>query len=205
MCSVVFFFWKGSDLLKNHNYLVRLVLCALFAAILCICSPLTIPIGPIPFSMAIFAVMLCGVVLDWRSAIISVLVYLALGLFLPIFSGGKTGLSALPGPTGGYIWSYLLMIPVIFLIEQIPFRFPLGDILAAFLGCVAAIAVCYLCGTIQFCFIAGVRFQKALSVCVIPFAPFDLLKAAAASLLGVSLRKILLRMGYLTSGHISNS
>lgn len=180
--------------MKSHARLVRLVLCALFAAVLCICSSLSIPIGPIPFSMGIFAVMLCAVVLDWKSALSSVFVYLVLGLFLPIFSGGKTGVTAIPGPTGGYIWSYLLMVPIIAWIGGMG-RKPIGEVIASVLGCVAAILVCYLCGTVQYSLFAGVGLKKALAVCVIPFAPYDLLKAILASLLGVSLRRILNRMG----------
>lgn len=180
--------------MKSHAYLVRLILCALFAAVLCICSSLSIPVGPIPFSMGIFAVMLCAVVLDWKSALAAVFVYLALGLFLPIFSGGRTGVAAIPGPTGGYIWSYLLMVPLIGWIGGRSRRMP-GALLTSALGCAAAILVCYLCGTVQYSLFAGVSLQKALAVCVIPFVPYDLLKALIASLLGVSLRRILNRMG----------
>ena len=171
--------------MKSHARLVRLVLCALFAAVLCICSSLSIPIGPIPFSMGIFAVMLCSVVLDWKSALTSVFVYLVLGLFLPIFSGGKTGVAAIP---------YLLMVPIIAWIGGMG-RKPIGEVIASVLGCVAAILVCYLCGTVQYSLFAGVGLKKALAVCVIPFAPYDLLKAILASLLGVTLRRILNRMG----------
>ena len=32
--------------------------CAVFAAILCICCPIAIPIGPIPITLSVFAVML---------------------------------------------------------------------------------------------------------------------------------------------------
>ena len=98
----------------KHTKIQKLTTCAVFAAILCLLSPIALPLGgPVPFALQIFGVMLCAVTLDWATGQISVLVYLLLGLFLPIFSGGNTGLSASPGPTGGYIWSYLLMVPVI--------------------------------------------------------------------------------------------
>ena len=88
--------------------------CAIFAALLCIFSPITLPIGPIPVSMGIFAVMLTGIVLGWKKGAVSVLIYLLIGLCgLPLFSGGKSGFAAFMGPTGGYVWSYVLMVMVI--------------------------------------------------------------------------------------------
>lgn len=175
-----------------HEKLLRTVTAALFAAFLCAVSPVAIPIsGPIPFALQIFAVMLCAVTLDWATAQLAVFVYLALGLFLPIFSRGNTGLSAIPGPTGGYIWSYLLMVPVIALLRRLHGGKRWQQYAAAFGGCVLGIALCYLCGTAQFCLVTGNSFRKALSVCVVPFVGFDLLKAVAAAILGVELERIL--------------
>ena len=177
--------------MRSHQTLVRLIVSAVFAAILCICSPVSIPVGPIPLTLSVFAVLLCGVALDWRCAFGAVLVYLALGLFLPVFSGGNTGLSALPGPTGGYIWSYLLMIPVVRGFSSIPARSRAAEYWFAFLGCAAAVMVCYLCGTLQFSMISGRSFRESAAVCVLPFIWADLAKCLAASLLGVALRRML--------------
>ena len=178
----------------SHEKLFRLVICAIFAAFLCICSPITIPLGPVPFAMQIFAVMLCAVTLDWISAQLAVLVYLLLGLVLPLFSGGNTGLTAMVGPTGGYIWSYLLMVPVIRALCSVPAKQRWAQYALALAGCLPAIVLCYLCGTIQFSLLTGTAFRDALAVCVIPFVGFDLLKALLAALLGVELRHALERI-----------
>lgn len=175
-----------------HEKLQRMTTAAIFAAFLCVISPLVIPLsGAVPFALQIFAVMLCAVTLDWGTAQLAVLLYLLLGLFLPLFSGGNTGLSAIPGPTGGYIWSYLLMVPVIALFRRVPTKKRWQEYAAAFCGCLLAIALCYLCGTVQFSLVSGNSFGKSLSVCVVPFIGFDLLKAAAAAVLGVELGYIL--------------
>jgi Uncharacterized conserved protein len=178
----------------SHAKLRRMLLCAIFAAFLCLLSPVVVPVGPVPFAMQIFAVMLCAVTLDWFSAQTAVLVYLLLGLFLPLFSGGNTGAAALAGPTGGYLWSYLLMVPVICLFCAIPVKRRRSAYALALLGCLPALGLCYLCGTLQFCFVTGTGFRRALSLCVAPFVGFDLLKALAASLLGVELRRRLARL-----------
>ena len=180
--------------MKTHQTIKEMVLCALFAAILCICSPLSIPIGPVPLTLSVFAVLLCAVTLKLRTAWLSVAVYLVLGLFLPLFSGGRNGLAAMTGVTGGYIWSYLLMVPVVRAFAGAPVReaarYPL-----CLLGCVLAVGVCYMFGTAQFSLVAGGGVHHAVEVCVLPFVLPDLAKAACASALGLALRRILDRLG----------
>ena len=44
---------------KRKGYLQRLTVCALFAAMLCVVSPIAIPLGPIPISLGLFGVLLC--------------------------------------------------------------------------------------------------------------------------------------------------
>ena len=177
----------------NHIKLVRLTTSAVFAAVLCLISPVTVPLGPnmVPFALQIFAVMLCAVTLDWATAQISVLVYLLLGLFLPIFSSGNTGITAITGVTGGYIWSYLLMVPVIRMCHSIPTKKRWTEYLFSMLGCLIGIAVCYCCGTVQYSIQTNTDIPQALSICVLPFIGFDLLKALVATLLGVQLARVL--------------
>ena len=177
--------------MKSHKALVEMALCAVFAAILCICSPISVPVGPVPVSLQVFAVLLCAVTLNLRPALISVAVYLGLGLFLPLFSGGNTGLAALPGPTGGYIWSFVLMVPLVRLLASLGKDRGWTAYAAAFGGCVVAVALCYLCGTVQFSLVTNNSFAHSLRLCVIPFILPDLAKSLAATVLGVALRGIL--------------
>lgn len=181
----------------THSKLRSMAECAIFAAILCMLSPVGIKIGPVPITLASFAVMLCGVVLDWKRALISVFVYLALGLFLPVFSGGHTGVTALPGPTGGYIWSFLLMIPIIRGFAGAPVRHRATLYLTAFIGCAVATALCYLCGTLQYAALSGKTISEVIAVCVLPFIVPDMIKAVVASVLGVTVREILKTAGLL--------
>ena len=175
----------------SHKKLLRMSTAAIFAAFLCVLSPMTVPLaGPVPFALQIFAVMLCAVTLDWATAELSILVYLSLGLFLPLFSGGNSGLTAIPGPTGGYIWSYLLMAPVIRGLRRVPAANRRIEYGLAFVGCVLGAALCYLCGTVQFSLVTENSFGSSLRVCVLPFVVYDLLKALAAALLGVELAHI---------------
>ena len=66
-----------------------------------------------------------------------------------------------------------------------------------FLGMALATAVLYAFGTAWYCLQAGVDLQKALAACVFPFIPFDLIKMAAALLVGLPVRRGLERAGLL--------
>ena len=180
----------------RHTKLLYMVECALFAAILCIFSPIQIPIGPIPIAMSVFAVMFTGVCLGWKTGAAAVIVYIFIGICgMPLFAGGTSGLPALAGLTGGYIWSYIFMVIIIGLFCRIPSKKYITSVIIAVAGCLLGLIVCYICGTAQYMLLSGCGLLESLAVCVFPFIPFDILKAVCASLLGVSLKTALRRCG----------
>ena len=171
---------------KNNIKALFLVQCALFAAILCILSPLAIPIGPIPVTLGVFAVMLTGVVLDWKRACMAVLVYILLGVIgLPVFSGGNSGPGVIAGPTGGYLWAYVPMAAIIAMVGGAPREREIDEDLRTFVACLLSMIVLYLLGTFQFTLVADSSWSHALAVCVYPFVLLDTCKAICATLLGV--------------------
>ena len=81
---------------------------ALMAALLCVLAPITIPVGPIPLSLATFAVYMAGAVLGAKRGIAAVALYLLIGMTgIPVFSGFTGGIQRLAGVTGGYLIGYL--------------------------------------------------------------------------------------------------
>jgi len=89
------------------------VYCALFTALIIIGGYISIPIpvGPVPIVLADFFVMVTGLFLGFKYGLISTALYLALGaLGLPVFAGGSAGLAVLVGPTGGFLFGYLLVV-----------------------------------------------------------------------------------------------
>lgn len=165
---------------------------AMFAALLCILSPLAIPVGPIPVTMGTFAVLLTGVVLPWRRACAAVMVYTLIGLLgLPVFSGGGSGFGVLIGPTGGYLWCYL---PMTALVSASGRR---GGWASAGLASLTAMLICYAAGTLQFVGLTGCGFVEALALCIWPFIPFDAAKIICAAMLGTRIRRRLQAMELL--------
>lgn len=160
---------------------------AVLSALMCVFSPITIPIGPVPVTLGLFAVMIAGIVFESKKSFLAVLVFVLIGACgLPVFSGAKGGISSLIGPTGGYIWSYF---PAVFLVSKISERNK-STFIKSFVGCVFGMIVCYILGTMQFALLAeNISFKNALKICVYPFIIFDLIKAVCAALLGESIKK----------------
>lgn len=175
----------------------HLTLCGVMAAVLCVIAPISVPIGPISITGATFAIYLTVYLLGGLWGTVGVLVYLLVGFAgLPVFSNYMGGAARLLGPTGGYLVGYLPMALLAGLIVQWAFRLFGGQaeqgwlmVGVQFLGLVLGTAVLYAFGTVWYCFQAGVDLQKALAACVFPFIPFDLIKMAAALLVGVPVRR----------------
>ena len=85
-----------------------MTLTAVMAALICIAGPLSIFIGPIPLSLATFAVYLSGAALGKKRGTAAVGLYLLIGIIgVPVFSGFSGGFQKLAGVTGGYLVGYL--------------------------------------------------------------------------------------------------
>ena len=81
---------------------------AVMAALICIAGPLVVPVGPVPLSLATFAVYLAGAVLGKKRGTIAAGLYLVIGIIgVPVFSGFSGGFQKLAGVTGGYLVGYL--------------------------------------------------------------------------------------------------
>ncbi|MGN1051550.1 MAG: biotin transporter BioY [Acutalibacteraceae bacterium] len=183
---------------KNSN-IFNMVVCALFASVMCVLSPITIPIGPVPISLGILGVMFTAVVLGPIRGIVSVVVFLLIGVCgVPIFSGGNSGIATLLGPTGGYVWSYLLVVIVVgFLCNLKIFQNKTFNILQIIISCFIGVLVCYTGGTIQFMLLMKTDIAYSISVCVAPFVVFDIIKCIIAGVVGYAVRYTLLKAGYL--------
>ena len=107
---------------KNKTY--NIVLIAVSAALITICSWISITIGPVPFTlqtMAIFAVLMT---IGGARGSIAVVIYLLLGLVgVPVFAGFKGGPASFLGPTGGFLVGFAVaslvwILPAPLVLEQ---------------------------------------------------------------------------------------
>lgn len=84
----------------------KLVLTALFAALIAVGAFIKIPVPMVPFTLQFLFTMLAGIVLGGRLGAVSVLCYLLLGLAgLPVFAAGG-GFTYVLQPTFGYLLGF---------------------------------------------------------------------------------------------------
>ena len=77
----------------------------LAVAIMAVSAWVTVPLGPVPFTLQMFAITFAIVMLSPKECMAAIVLYLALGAIgLPVFSGMSGGIAKLMGPTGGFLW-----------------------------------------------------------------------------------------------------
>lgn len=171
------------------------VVCALFAALIVVGSYLSIPIGPVPIVLQNLFVLLAGLVLGpWLGAASVGLFLLAGAVGLPVFAGGTGGLAHLVGPTGGYLFGYLVAVVLVGLIAG-----RRGDLVRMVIAVVAGSLVIYLLGVPWLKVSLGMDWGKAIAAGMLPFLIGDALKAAAAVAIARALRPLLISQGFIES------
>ena len=166
---------------------------ALLTALICVASPFSVYIGPIPLSFCSLAVYIAAGLTGKRLSTIAVTAYVVLGVIgVPVFAGFMGGFGRIVGPTGGFIIGY---IPCAFVVGLVRDGLR-GRAWSYPVAMVAGTIVLYALGTAWYVFQSGVDVAAALAACVLPFLPGDALKIAAASVLCVRLRPLVRR--YMT-------
>lgn len=152
--------------------------CGVCIALLAVSAWITVPLGPVPFTMQTFVLALLPQVMRTRDALFTVVVYLLLGAVgVPVFSGFQGGLGVLMGPTGGYLLGFAVGMPVAGAVAH-------ADVLPRRARGVAAglvlLAVSYVLGTLQLMHVYALDAPAALAVAVAPFVVPDMVKVVAS-------------------------
>ena len=166
------------------NFNLRMtVYCALFTALIIIGGYISIPIpvGPVPIVLADFFVMITGLFLGLKYGLISTALYLALGaLGMPVFAGGGAGLAVLVGPTGGFLFGYLLVVASIGFITGKRKPSIVTNLIALVVGNILLYAI----GVPWLKFQMNINWAAALAAGLIPFIIGIVIKITVASALG---------------------
>lgn len=90
---------------KDKTWLREITIIASGVAMLSLLAQVYIPLVPVPITGQSLGVLVVGAAFGSRRAIVTTLLYLAIGaLGMPVFAEASSGLAVLTGATGGYLF-----------------------------------------------------------------------------------------------------
>ena len=192
------FVFVNNTMKEDFSLPIRnMIITGLFSALLAVSSQIFIP-GPVPHTLQTFVVLLTGVILGPRWGAASIIVWILLGVFgLPVFAQGKVGIAVLAGPTGGFLLGFILcawLTGSIIIKRELSYLGMLSIMLTG-LAVIYAVGLVGFMASFAWFLHKPMTWEQAAAVSVLPFLPFDIVKAAAAAYLGVRLRRTLHKAG----------
>ena len=181
---------------SQQRVITSLTFTALFAALISAGAFVVIPIGPVPIAIQNLFTLLAGLVLGPFLGASAVALFIIAGAIgVPVFANNGTpmGIARIIGPTGGYLFGYLLGAAAAGFIAGFPRpdkTTPLWRLVpAAFAG----MLVVYVPGLIRLKFFLHTGWKQTLAAGFVPFIAGDVIKGIAAVLAAPRLRRIALR------------
>lgn len=159
-----------------------IVFISVTAALIAVCSWITIPLGDIPITFQFFAVFTAVGILGTKRSLLSVIVWILLGAVgIPVFSGFRGGIGVLFGTTGGYIIGFIFLTLVGGIIIDKFGKKTYVMCIGLFLGMI----VCYAFGTAWYMLMymkntGSIGLTAVLGACVFPYIIPDLVKLGLA-------------------------
>ena len=166
------------------------VLASLLAALTAVGAYIHVPIGPVPIVLTTLFALLSGLLLGSRWGLASMGLYLLVGTIgMPVFAGGKGGFAHLFGPTGGYLFGFVLSAWVTGFISERSRGLLIWEVFAILTGSLAI----YGLGIPWLKMVTHMSWPKAFIVGMVPFLIGDAVKASVALVLARAIRPILKR------------
>ncbi|MDY9926884.1 biotin transporter BioY [Methanosarcina sp.] len=162
----------------------KMVFASLFAALTAAGAYIQIPIpfSPVPVTLQVFFVLLAGSMLKSKWGSLSMIVYTLLGIAgLPVFAGGSSGIGVLFGPTGGYIFGFILAAYLTGKLSERAESVGKSGLAVNALNMSTGILVIYTLGVFQLMLVAEIEPWKALALGAIPFLPGEIIKTSVAA------------------------
>ena len=192
---------KTNKSTRNRAFIYDLVLISVSAALITICSWISIPLGPVPFTLQTLGILAVMLTVGGRRGTIAILVYLALGAVgVPVFAGFKGGIMSFIGPTGGFLIGFVFGALVYWLLEKLFLKKLMTTTVRTWifglLGFLVFEIVMYIVGVIWFMTVYAaqtgpVGLLTVLGWCVIPFIIPDLVKMTVALIIGERASKLI--------------
>lgn len=167
----------------KRSLVLDLALCAMFAGLISVCSLLAIPTPwGVPANLAHLGIFLAAGLMGARYGTAGTIVFVLLGTVgVPVFSEFTGGLSILLGPTGGYIFGYILTaLTVGWLVDRMG-----RSVVVLTCAMAAGLVLTYVPGALWFyLYTPGeYSFGWVLKWCVAVYLPYDVVKIALCTVL----------------------
>ena len=178
---------------------LAMVQIALCTALICVSAQLAIPLPiGVPFTLQVLMVMLTALILKPLYSVISLLLYVLLGVVgLPVFSGAKSGIGTILSPKGGFIIGFVLAAFFVSLLKGVLGR-KLGGKLTVvrciIVTVIIGIPVMYIPGIALYMVYTGADLVSAIVTLTSVFILLDIAKCVIASLIAVPLNKALAKI-----------
>jgi biotin transport system substrate-specific component len=157
---------------KNSTY-IAIIKVILGIAMLFASAQIIIPIKPVPITMQTIAVCLIALTYSTRLAFITILSYIIAGIMgIPMFHAFRSGLEAFAGYTGGYLFGFLIAVPLMSGIKQ---YLPKNFLSITFICIIGHIAI-YFFGVLWLATFIGLK--QALYSGLIIYIPSGIVKIA---------------------------
>lgn len=158
-------------------------------ALLAVSAWVSVPFGPVPFTLQTLALAVLPAACDRVTAVLAVATYVLLGAVgLPVFAGFSGGMGALAGPTGGFLWGFILgMLVATALMCLLPKR--MSVFARALMADAVLLFVSYVCGTAQLMAVASMSLPAALAIAVLPFIIPDVVKLVLGARIGCAVAR----------------
>lgn len=175
--------------MKKHKSTLKLAYIGVLTAILAVSSQLSIPMpAGVPMTLQTLVIPLAAIIFGPYISTAAVCAYIAIGVFgLPVFAGAQSGISALVGPTGGFLMSFPLMSLLA------GWGAKSGKPAPLWLGLTAGAVLNFAVGIAVFCVYQKVGFKAAFMATTLPFIPTAVLKIVIAAPLGKKLKGMLFK------------
>ena len=167
----------------------QMTLISLFSALTAVGAFISIPLYPVPLTLQTLFTLLAAMTLGSVMGASSQIIYVLLGVVgLPVFAGFKAGIGILFGPTGGFIFGFIISTYIIGKIIELKKD---KNIFYYFLAGIIGTIILYIVGITQLSLVTGIGIKKAITVGMLPFLPGDILKIIAASFITSKLKPII--------------
>ena len=176
----------GFAKMENKPKKIReMALVGIFVAMICVVSQIVIPMpSGVPITLQILMIAFLGYFFNFKKAIISILLYILIGFVgLPVFSGFQGGFGVLFGPTGGFIWGFVIIAVLCALSSS-------KSIIAISMG-IVSVLICHLLGLVQYSIITRIDFWVSALTVSLPYVLKDIAFVPLAYALSLRIKKIL--------------